>query len=98
MASYDELLIAESNDALNRKVRVAVFIAAETVRTESDTTPNHTERLVWAKEVFANPKGEAKRMITAVLAQNKDNTLAQIIGALDAQVQIAVDAAVDVFI
>lgn len=97
MATYDELLTASSNDALNRKVRVAVFVAAETVRTENTGVANHANRLVWAKSVFANPDLEAKRMIWAVLAQNKGATLAQITGASDAAVQTAVDAAVDVF-
>lgn len=97
MATYEELLTAQTHDGLNRKVRVAVVIAAETVRTEVDTTPNHTARMVWAGEVFANPQREAQRMIWAVLAQNKDAPLAQITGADDDVVQTAVDAAIDVF-
>ena len=97
MATYEELLTAQSHDDLNRKVRVAVIIAAETVRTEVVTTPNHAARLAWAKQVFERPQGEAERMMWAVLAQNKGSTLAQITGATDALVQTAVDAAVDVF-
>jgi hypothetical protein len=97
MATYAELLTASSNEVLINKIRVAVVIAAETVRTEAGTTPKHAERLVWAKQVFANPDAEARRMIWAVLAQNKAVTLAAIIGATDAAVQTAVDAAVDVF-
>ena len=97
MATYEELLTAESNDNLNRKVRVAVIIAAETVRTEDVATPNHADRLLWAKAVFQSPSTEASRMVWAVLAQNKDATFAQIVGASDASVQTAVDAAVAVF-
>jgi len=103
MATYEELLIAQSNDGLNRKVRVAVIVAAETVRTEVDTTSNHAARMVWAGEVFANPQAEAQRMIWAVLAANKDTDLGDsatsntILGATDAQVQAKVNAAIDVF-
>jgi hypothetical protein len=97
MATYAELLSAASNDALVQKVRVACFIAAEKVRTEINTTTNHAARLLWAKSVYANPEFEGKRMIYAVLAQNAVQPVAAILGASDALVQAAVDAAVDVF-
>lgn len=97
MATYDELLTASNDDGLRRKIRVAVVIAAETIRTEIDAVPNHANRYAWAKAVFEAPEVYAQRMVMAVLAQNKSATLAQITGASDATVQAAVDAAVNVF-
>ena len=97
MATYAELLQASESATLNNKVRVACIIAAETVRTELATVTGHDKRLAWAKSVFSNPEAEARRMLWAVLAQNKAATLAAITGASDASVQSAVDAAVDVF-
>lgn len=97
MATYAELLTASENEALRQKIRVAVVIAAETVRTESAATTNHALRLAWAKDVYQNPDNHVRQMIWAVLAQNKGATLGQITGAADATVQTAVDAAVDVF-
>lgn len=97
MATYDELLTASQNAALNNKLRVAVIVAAEKVRTESSGTTNHAARLAWAKKVFGAPDEAARSMLWAVLAQNRAATLAQIVGADDATVQTAVDAAVDVF-
>lgn len=97
MATYAELLKASTNEIIINKIRVAVVIAAELVRTEADTTPKHAERLAWAKNVYANPDGEAQRMVWAVLAQNKDATLTAIEGASDATVQSAVNAAINVF-
>ncbi|MFS2027071.1 hypothetical protein [Massilia sp. CT11-137] len=97
MATYVELLNASANDMLRQKVRVACVIAAEKVRTEATGTTNHAARMAWAKAVYANPEAEGNRMVWAVLAQNAGVTLAQIIGATDATVQTAVDAAVDVF-
>lgn len=97
MATYAELLTASEHAGLNAKVRVACIIAAEAVRTESGATANHANRVKWAKAVFADPIGEAKRMLWAVLAQNAGATLAQITGATDAAVLIAVTAAIDVF-
>ena len=97
MATYDELLLASENPALRNKVRVACVVAAEVVRTEATTVPNHDKRVAWAKSVYANPNVEAERMLWAVLAQNRAATLAQIVGATDGTVQTAVNAAVDVF-
>ena len=97
MATYAELLQASSNPAVINKIRVAVVIAAEVVRTEATNVPNHTNRLLWAKQVYAHPDTEAQRMIWAVLAQNKDAALGDITGASDVAVQGAVNAAIDVF-
>lgn len=97
MATYAELLQASENSALFNKVRVAVVIAAEVVRTESSTVTNHAGRMAWAKQVYADPAAEAKRMMWAVLAQNQNATFAAITGASDAAVQTAVNSAVDVF-
>lgn len=97
MATYAELLTASENATLRNKIRVAVIVAAEVVRTEAAQTANHTARLAWAKRVFESPVVEADRMMWAVLAQNRAATLAQITGAADDTVQTAVNAAIDVF-
>ena len=97
MATYFELLQASEHPDVNRRLRVAVIVSAEAVRSENPATTNHTNRLIWAKAVFENPDMEAKRMLWAVLAQNKDATLAQITGASDTTIQGAVDTAIDVF-
>jgi hypothetical protein len=95
MATYLELLQASRDDVLNQKVRVAVVIAAEAIRTELPATTNHAARALWAKTVYANPEGVAKEAIFAVLAQNAAATLAAILGATDATIQTAVNNAVD---
>jgi hypothetical protein len=97
MATYTELLHCSEDPTLNNKVRVALVIAAETIRIESDATPNHANRLIWARQVFEDPTLLAKRMLWAVLAQNKDASQATILSAGDSTIQSAVDAAVDVF-
>jgi hypothetical protein len=97
MASYDELLQANANTGLVNKVRVAVVVAATAIMTEAEATANHANRMLWAKTVFADPAEAGKRMMWPVLAQNKAQTLAAIIGASDAAVQTAVDSAVNVF-
>jgi hypothetical protein len=98
MATYDELLTiatSPSGDNLRKKLRVAVVVAADVVRVENISTPNHTNRLAWARQVMTNPDAEAARMQWAVLGQNRAFTAAQITGADDTTVQTAVNGAID---
>lgn len=98
MATYSEILDIASNttgDALRKRVRVAVIVAADIVRGELVTVPNHANRMAWAKTVLQNPDQEATRMLWAVLAQNRAATQAQIVAADDATVQGAVNLAID---
>lgn len=97
MATYQELIQAAENLALNQRVRVACIVAAEEVRIEAPATANHANRLKWAASVFANPEAEQQRMLWVVLAHNRAATYAQLIGADDATVQSAVDAVIDIF-
>lgn len=83
--------------ALLDKVTAAAMIAAEAVRTESDTTPNHANRLLWAKQAFENPVAMANRMWPAILASNASLTQTQVLNANDAGIQTAVNNAIDVF-
>lgn len=97
MATYLELYGLQNNSDLRNKISVAVVIAAEAIRTESDQTANHTNRLVWAKQALENPAAEAQRMTWGVLAQNSTLTVAQITGASDANILTAVQSAVNLF-
>jgi hypothetical protein len=91
MATYAELVDASGDSGLLLKVRVATVIAADVIRANAGATaPQKT----WAKSVFDNPESGQRAVLWSVLAQNKSATLAQIIGATDAQVQTAVDLAV----
>lgn len=97
MATFDELLTASANTALINKVRVATFVAATVVMTEGAGVANHTNRMAWAKTVFADPIAAGEKMMWAVLGQNRGLTLAQITGAVDSDVLTAVTSAIDVF-
>jgi len=98
MATYIELIGAYDDSTLRQKIAVACVIAAETIRTEDPGVPNHTNRVAWAKKVYVSPTNVANEMIWPVLAQNKAQTLASIIGASDANIQTAVEAAVAAFL
>ena len=95
MASYLELRTLFSDTGLRNKVSVAAIVAAETIKNELDTTPNHANRLIWAKQAFANPIAISDTLLMALLAANKDATVATIQGATDATIQTAVDNIID---
>lgn len=96
MATYEELYALHSdNDDLLHKIAVANWVAADMIRAEVDTTPNHLNRVAWAARVLQGGSGSTQQMLNAVLAQNRALTVAQITEAPDAAIQTAVDAAVD---
>jgi hypothetical protein len=101
MATFAELLQAQENPDLRKKVTVACIMAAEAVGREAPATTLHAERLKWASKVFENPDREAGRMFWAVLARVQTDTpgatLAQILAATDAAVLTSVTAEVNVF-
>ncbi len=97
MATYKELIDIIGNSQLSNKIIVAVGVAAEAIRTEVGTTPNHTERVVWSKRAFTNPRGVAAEVMWSVIMANKDLTITQILGASDAAIQTNVDAVIDHF-
>ena len=97
MATYVELRHLFSDGALANRIEVACIVAAEAIRSESDATANHANRLKWAQNTFNSPKDAANKMVMAVLAANKDATVVQITGATDVTLQAAVNTAVNLF-
>jgi hypothetical protein len=94
--TYLEMQLAQENDTLKLKVRSAVLVAADAIRSEAPATTNHVARVAWAKAAFSNPQATSATMMGAVLAQNVAATLAVVLAASDATIQTAVNAAVDV--
>lgn len=98
MATYDELLTiaaGPTGEALYGRIKVGCLVACDKIRNEATAVENHPNRLKWAAATLQNPEGAARRMLWAVLTQNRAATPGQITGASDAAVQTAVDAAVD---
>lgn len=97
MALYQELYDLTNEPALLNRITVAVVVAAEVARIEVVETPNHANRLLWAKAAMLNPGVYALPMLRAALAQNKALTVAQIQGASDATLQTAINNVVNLF-
>ena len=95
MATYDELYLLSQNGPLKNRVTVACLMAAEIIRTELTSVPNHAARLVWARKALENPDAVAVAALRAALVQNDELTVVQIQGATDAALQIAVNSAID---
>ena len=97
MATYLELRQVSTDSDLQDKVTVAITVAANAILNEDPGTSNHANRLIWAKDAFNNPRGLMPGVMAAVISANKDAIVANILGASDATIQTAVDAAVDLF-
>lgn len=97
MATYAEIYDLTAHSALRNRVTVACTVAAYAINGEDAATPNHTNRLIWAARVFADPTAEAQRMYPVILAANAAATVAQITGAADADILAAVQGVVNLF-
>lgn len=97
MAEYEELRALFADGALRNKIEVACIITAWTILQEDVGTTNHANRVVWAKQVFDNTRLPAEKLLKALLAANKDETVATIQAASKEALQTLVDDAVDVF-
>jgi phosphoglycerate dehydrogenase-like enzyme len=97
MATYNELRQLYSHSDLTNRIEVAVIVAAEKIRTEASDTPNHANRLVWAKATFGSTRRVAEQMLMALLAANRALPTADLIGVTDEGLQAAVDGAVNIF-
>lgn len=95
--NYVQLMTASEDEGLARKVRVAVIVAADKIAGEPVATPNHLNRIEWARATMLDPIGAAQRILWAVLAKNLAKTLSEVRALADTDVQASVEASVDLF-
>lgn len=91
MASYTELRGLFADDELSNKIDIAIIVSANDLLAGTPTASQQK----WSANVFSSPRSESKKALMAVLAKNKDFTIAQIQGATDAAIQTQVDSVVD---
>lgn len=95
MATYLELYDLASSATitdLRKRIQVAITIKAQAIA-EAASPP--VASLEWAKAAFGNPGHYEQTILHFVLADNAAAAVGSISGATDAQVQAAVNAAVD---
>ena len=95
MATYLELHDLASSPTLSdlrKRLRVAIIIKANAVaESAAPTAPGRD----WSKQALANPQAFEQTVLNYILADNAGFATSAISGATDAQVQTAVDAAVN---
>lgn len=105
MASYAELHSIQSDAPLKNKVKVAITIASDLIRTSNDTgtgfdqgTGAHDARYAWVKNVSAyDPSDDlVQKFWNAMLAANESVALATIQSSSDTSIQNNVNAVVDI--
>lgn len=92
MASYAELYDLRSNSALRNKIAVAVAKKAQLL---IDSANPSNAQITWANSALTSPTAKAETLLTYLLAANSAASVGQIQGVADADVQAAVNAAVD---
>jgi hypothetical protein len=95
MAYIDIFAAATDADhVLRKQVMVACLSSAIDIAAESQVTPNHADRLSWARAAFRDPTTAAAKAIWAVLRYSAP-IRANPSTASDADVQAAVNAMVN---
>jgi len=95
MATYAELLDLASSSSivgLRKRIVMAVLVKANIVAKAA--TPTAAAR-AWAQQALQNPQQYEQNMLNYILAEYNTQTTSAITNATDAQVQTAVNAAVD---
>ncbi len=90
---YTELAKLAKDGPFGVRIQFALWRAANRVRVESAATPNHAERLVWAKRELQGPSPQFTATMNLVLTTGSVfNTGAAV---TDDQLQSVIDGLVD---
>ena len=102
MATLLELRQFFGNGKLQNKIEAACILAARTIQLEAVDTPNHANRLLWAKNVRDNPGSMRSTMLMVLLAEHNETPAATIevmaedeTGTYDDQIVSLVASAID---
>ena len=99
MATYVELYTLQSDATLLQRVTSALNISAVTIFEEPAAVVNHDRRVLFAKAVTRAILGSDMQlsMLKFLLGKFNAMTVANIQASTDAQIQTAVDAAINLF-
>lgn len=96
-STYEELRGAFANATFRNRVEVAVVDAAWEVVNESDATPNHANRLLYAFHALDGSASATESMLKLLLAKNKAQDIGVILGATDSALLSQVQSVWDEF-
>lgn len=102
MASYTELRALYGDEALVKKIEVAVAVVAQKIASGNDDEAPfsqeagaHNLRVQWAKQAIVNTSQTAQYVLKLVLATHRALTVAQLNSATDEAIQTAVESVID---
>ena len=93
MATLQELFELRSSSELRNRVAAAGWREAKAIFTESESVPNHAERLIWAVRILRDvgDGGHVNEVFKAVIVLLESDNVT------DAQIETAVSQVVDKF-
>lgn len=93
--SYTERYALTENGTFRHKLQMAIWIAAVDVTNEPGSTPNHAQRLVWAKRSLRGPIDTADMLKVAIRASANATIGEAGTNASDSDIQFVVNGLVD---
>lgn len=81
--------------AFTNKLQMAIWIAAAAVKSEPAGTPNHANRLIWAKKAVKKDSDPDEMRTVAINASANDAIGAAGAQATDADIQFVVNSLID---
>lgn len=99
MATYVELYTLQTDATLLQRVTSALNVACVAIFEESSSILGHDRRVLFAKAIVQSPIGGIVQtsMLKFLLGKFNTQTVASIQASTDAQIQTAVNAAIDLF-
>lgn len=95
MLYLDVYKLRYQNNSLTHRTIVAVNVSAQKILVEPVNTPNHAQRLVWAKSALLDARQAADRMMWGLVSDPTVQSAGESI--TDAQLQVIVDSLVNTF-
>jgi len=95
MATLLQIFHIQSNDTFKARCYAAISKAAYDIINESISIPNHSQRLLWAKDALVEAEGAAERMLWAIVQNPTIQTNGN--DSTDSDIQYVVNSFVDLF-
>jgi len=95
MTVYNDIYNLKANSDIRNRMAVAIAKISLDIMSESVGTVNHVNRVIWAKQAIISPEGMTDKLFWACMLDTTMRTKGDT--STDAEIQTAVDAAVNNF-
>lgn len=97
MLTFEQLSGLVQSSDMAGQIMGAVATVALAIQSEDSETPNHANRMAWARRALSSPQSVAGEIRAAVLGTYADTLPASGATLTDAQIKSAVESCVDTF-